>query len=84
MKLLRAFSAKLFDDFLAINYFRERTSLPKLNWIFNTPLILSGNVIWHAYRLIAETKTFRLNVSLVCLLYVKDEWIGKKVYYRKI
>ena len=84
MKLLRAFSAKLFDDFLAINYFRERTSLQKLDWIFNTPLTLSDNVIWHAYRLIAETKTFRLNVSLVCLLYVKDEWIGKKVYYRKI
>ena len=53
------------------------------------PLILSSNVICHAYRLIAETKIFRLGVSLICLgggmdLYVKEEWIGKKVYYRKI
>ena len=43
------------------------------------PLILSSNVIWHAYRLIAETKIFRLGLSLICILYVKEEWIGKKV-----
>ena len=48
------------------------------------PLILSSNVICHAYRLIAETKIFRLGISLIFLLYVKEEWIGKKVYYRKI
>ena len=42
------------------------------------PLILSSNVIWHAYRLIAETKIFRLGLSLICLVYVKKEWIGKK------
>ena len=42
------------------------------------PLIPSSNVIWNAYRLIAETKIFRLGVSLICLLYVKEEWIGKK------
>ena len=49
------------------------------------PLILSSNVIWHAHRSIAETKIFSLAVSLICLLYVKkEEWIGKKIYYRKI
>ena len=37
------------------------------------------NVIWHAYRLIAETKIVRLGESLICLLYVKEEWMGKKV-----
>ena len=47
-------------------------------------LILSSNVIWHAYKLIAETKIFRIAVSLVCLLFVKEERTGKKVYYRKI
>ena len=48
------------------------------------PLILFSNVTWHAYMLIAENKTFRLGVSLIGLLYVKEEWNGKKVYYRKI
>ena len=28
--------------------------------------------------MISETKIFRLGVSLICLLYVKEEWIGKK------
>ena len=74
-----AFSAKLVNDFAAVNYFCERTSSQKPGWVFNTSLILSSNVIWHAYRLIAETKIFRLGVSLICLSYVKDEWIGKKV-----
>ena len=32
----------------------------------------------------AETKIFRLGVTLICPLYVKEEWIRKKVYYRKI
>ena len=32
------------------------------------PLIPSNNVIWHAYRLIAEIKIFRLGESLICLL----------------
>ena len=41
---------------------------------FNTSLILSSNVIWHVYRLISETKIFRLGGSLVCLLYVKEEY----------
>ena len=53
-------------------------------WVLNTPLILSSNFIWHAYRLIAETKIFKLVVSLICFLYVKEVWIGKKVDYRKI
>ena len=40
--------------------------------------MLPSNIIWHAYRLIAETKIFRLSVSLICSLYVKkEEWIGK-------
>ena len=43
------------------------------------PLILSSDVIWHAYRLKVKTKIFRLGVSLICLLYVKEAWIGKKV-----
>ena len=48
-------------------------------------LILSSNVIWHAYRLITETKIFRLGISLIYfIVYVKEEFIGKKVYYRKI
>ena len=46
---------------------------------FNASLILSSNVIWHAYRLIAETKDFRLGGSLICPLYVKEEQTGKKV-----
>ena len=86
MKLLRwiIFSKIGYNDSLAVNYFCERTSSLKLDWILNMPVILSSNVIWHAYSLIAETKVFRLGVSLICLLYVKKEWIGKKVYYRKI
>ena len=40
--------------------------------------------MWHAYTWIAETKILRLGVSLICLLYVKEAWIGKKVYFRKI
>ena len=48
------------------------------------PLILSSNVIWNAYRLIAENKIFRVSVSLICLLYVKEKWIGKKVLYIKM
>ena len=68
-----AFSAKLVIDFEAVNYFCERTSSKKLDWVLNTSLILSNNVIWHAYRLIAETKIFRLGGSLICLLYVKEE-----------
>ena len=47
------------------------------------PLILSSNVIWHAYRFIAETKIFRLGVSLICLLFVKEEWTGKKSITQK-
>ena len=48
-------------------------------------VILSSNVIWHAYRLITETKIFRLGISLICfIVYVKEELVGKKVYYRKI
>ena len=46
---------------------------------------MSGNVICHAYRLLTENKFFRLGVSLLCPLYVKEEeWIGEKLYYIKI
>ena len=48
------------------------------------PLILSSNVIWRAYRFIAETKIFRLGVSLICLLFVKEEWTGKKSITQKV
>ena len=47
-------------------------------------LTLSSNIIWHVYRSIAETKVFRLGVSLICLLYVKANELAKKVYDRKI
>ena len=63
------------NDVLAVNLFCERTSSQKLDWVLNMPLTLSSNVIWRAYRLVAETKIFRLVVSL---FYVKEEWIGKK------
>ena len=49
-----------------------------LDWLINMPLILSSNVIWHGYRLIAETNIFRLGVSLICLFYVEEEWLAKK------
>ena len=63
--------------------FRERTSSYKLDWVLNTPL--STNVIWHAYRSIAETKIFRLGIFLIYPIYAKkEEWISKKLYYRKI
>ena len=42
------------------------------------PLILSSNVISHAYRVIAENKIFRLGVSLICLSCVKEQWMAKK------
>ena len=69
----------LVSDFLAINGFCERTSSQKLDWILNMPLILPSNIIWNAYRLIAEAKISRFSVSLICLLYVKEKWTGKKV-----
>ena len=72
-----------YNDFLAVNYFRERNSFYKLHWVPNTPLILSSKFIWHAYRLIAETKIFRLGLSLISFLNVKDEWIRKKVDYKR-
>ena len=56
-----------------------------MDWVLNTSLILSNNVIWDAYRSIAETEIFRLGVTLICPLYVKkEEWISKKLYYREI
>ena len=63
---------------------RLQDQLMFAGWVLNTPLILSSNFIWHTYRLIAETKIFRLVVSLICFLYAKEVWIGKKVDYRKI
>ena len=33
--------------------------------------------------LIAETKIFRLGVSLICLLYAKEEWIHKRSILQK-
>ena len=69
---------------LAVKYFHGRTSSQKLNWVLNAPLVLSSNVIWHAYKLIVETKIFRLGVSLICPLCVMEEWIDKKMYYRKM
>ena len=56
------------NDILAVNYFCERTSSSKLDWVLNTSLILFSNVIWHAYRLIAETKIFRLGGYIFYML----------------
>ena len=61
---------------IPVNCFRERTSSYKLEWVLNTPLMLLSNVIWHVHRLIAETKTSRLGVSLMCPLYIKEVWNG--------
>ena len=78
-KLLRwSLSAKLVNNFLAVDYLPKRTSLKKLDWVLNTTLILSRNVIWHAYRSIAENKIFRLGVSFKCLLFVKRNELAKK------
>ena len=44
----------------------------EVDWILGTPLIFSSNVISRAYRWIAETKIFRLGVSLICF-YIKGE-----------
>ena len=52
---------------LAVHYFLERISSYKLNLVLNTPLILSSNVIRHAYSSIAETKIFRLGLFSRCI-----------------
>ena len=41
-------------------------------------LILSGNVIWHASKLLAETKVFRLAVSVMCFYMLKRNALAKK------
>ena len=46
------------------------------------PLVQSINVIWYAYRSIAETKIFRLGATLICRLYTKE--VVKKLYFRKM
>ena len=47
------------------------------------PLILSSNVIYHAYRLIAETKIFRLGVSLICLFLCEGRMDWQKSIIQK-
>ena len=43
------------------------------------------NIVQHANKSKAETKIFRLGVSLICPLYVKkEEQIDKKLHYRRI
>ena len=49
-----------------------------LDWVLNTSLLLSSNVIWHAYRLTAETN-FRAWWISHMTLSVKEEKTGKKV-----
>ena len=48
------------------------------------PLILSSNVTWHAYRLIAETNIFRLGVSLYvfCIMLTRNELAKKYITER--
>ena len=38
-------SAKLANDFLAVNFFCERNLPEKVDWVLNMPLMLSSNVI---------------------------------------
>ena len=52
--------------------------------------MLFSNVVGYVYSFLAETNIFRFGVSLICLLYVKEEWVGKKsiihkdiIYYLK-
>ena len=59
---MELFFCEISEWLLSVNNFRERTSPWKFAWVLNTPLILSSNVIWHAYRPIPETKIFRLGV----------------------
>ena len=44
-------------------------------------LILSSNVIWHAYRSVSENKIFRLDVPSICPLYGGMHW--QKVVLQK-
>ena len=68
---------------LALNYFREKAPSLKVDWIINTLLILSSNIIWLWVDSVQHI--FRIGVSLICALYIEDEeWIGYKLYYRKI
>ena len=57
-----------------------------LDWVINMPLILSSNVIWHGYRLIAETNIFRLGyLSYVFSMLRRNGWrksiIQKDIMY---
>ena len=47
----------------------------------NMLVILSSNVIWHAYRSMSENKIFRLDVPLICPLYGGMHW--QKVVLQK-
>ena len=68
---------------LALNYFREKAPSLKVDWIINTLLILSSNIIWLWVDSVQHI--FRIGVSLICALYIEnEEWIGYKLYYRKI
>ena len=70
---------------LSFNYFRERNSSQKFDWVLNTSLILSSNVTWYVYKSLVETEIFRLDLPLICPLYVKkEEWNGKKLQKNKI
>ena len=42
------------------------------------PLILSDNIIWPAYRFIAENKIFRLGVSLLYFYMFRRNGLAKK------
>ena len=55
-------------------------------WVLNTPLILPSNVIWHADRLIAETKIIGLGVypSYASYMLRKNELAKKYIRERYI
>ena len=55
------------------------------DWVLNMSLILSKNVIWHAYGLIADLlSTWWIDLYTYITYTELKEWIDKNVYYKKI
>ena len=48
------------------------------------PLILSRNFIWHAYRLIAETKIFRLEYPSYAFYMLRRNGLAKSILQKDI
>ena len=75
MKMVKAFIC---------NYYHVKAPFLIFNWVLNTFLILSSNVIWHAYGLISDSR-FSGFVYHPCLLRPKHKGrIDEKLYYKNI